>query len=407
MFLGKALQGSAFDIVCKEKDKDVGAGSPKSIRFFSTCPEPWGGSEELWSGAAKRLVKEGFQVTANLTCFVQNHPRVVSLIESGVRMEMYRGVPLFWRYHGLAGRWERALTVARLQATKPDLAVISQGENMDGHRQILYCRAASIPYVIICQKAMEDRYPMDMNRDKLRKSFTQAERVFFVSHHNRAVTEERIGQKLANGEVIWNPFNVDYHKTLPWPAPESGDRLHLACVARLWVHDKAQDLLLKVLAQEKWRKRAIDVSFYGNGHNAVGLEELSRMLGTQSQAKFCGFADDVTEVWRRCHALVLPSRHEGLPLALVEAMLCGRPSITTDAGGNSEVLDDEVTGFMARSCSIGAIDDAMERAWNRRAEWQQIGAEAARVIRNKVPEDPCGIFTDKLTAIHRNVVQSR
>jgi len=285
------------------------------------------------------------------------------------------------------------------------LAVISQGENLDGQRQIFYCRAARIPYVIICQKAMEDRCPLDKNRDRLRKSFSDAERVFFVSQHNLTVTEERLGQKLSNAEVVWNPFNVAYQPNLAWPALAEG-RLRLACVARLWVRDKGQDILLKVLALEKWKKRAIEVHFYGSGLNAVGLAEMARMIGAE-QVKFCGFAEDVTEVWRQCHGLILPSRHEGLPLALVEAMLCERPSIVTDAGGNSEVLDDEVTGFMAHSATVGGVDEALERAWNRRAEWEKIGQAAALSIRGKIPEDPSAVFADRLKAIYADVVKSR
>jgi glycosyltransferase involved in cell wall biosynthesis len=405
MFLSNALQGSAFNSVWKGDKKSEGRDGAKSIQFFTTCPEAWGGSEELWSGAARRLLRDDFQVTANLSYFEQTHPRVIDLIESGVRVEKFRGLPVLWRYN-FGGRWEPALTIARLRASKPKLAVISQGENLDGYRHILYCRAASIPYVIICQKAMEDQYPPDSYREELRKLFGEAERVFFVSHHNREVTETMIAKKLSNAEVVWNPFIVNYDGELPWPALDNG-RFQLACVARLWVRDKGQDVLIKVLAQDKWKQRALDVRFYGNGVNGVGLQELSAMLGTESQVKFCGFAENVTEVWCQCHALILPSRHEGLPLALVEAMLCGRPAITTDAGGNSEALEDEVTGFMARGCSVASVDDALERAWNRRGEWQKIGLTGARLIRKKVPQDPCGVFAEKIKEIYSHVVSSR
>ena len=405
-FISKALHSSAFNSVWKAEAKNGNGHHDDSIQFFTTCPEAWGGSEELWSETAKRLVGENFQVTANLSFLDESHRRVIDLVEAGVRVEKYRGVPFLWRFHGFGGRWEPALTVAHLRATKPKLAVISQGENFDGYRQIINCRAAAIPYVIICHKAMEDYCPPDSYRDELRLIFGEAERVFFVSRHNQTITEERIGMKLSNAEVIWNPYNVDYHCELPWPTADDG-RLHLACVARLWLHDKGQDVLLKVLAQEKWKKRAIDVRFYGNGMNGVALQELSRMLGTDSQVEFCGFSENVAEIWRQCHALILPSRHEGLPLSLIEAMLCGRPAIATNAGGNAEVLEDEVSGFVARACTVPAVDDAMERAWNRRGEWPKIGARASGLIRKKVPQDPCGTFVEKLKEIYQNVVRSR
>ncbi len=401
----KALHNSAFSSVSKDSSERPRRVKPRSIQFFTTCPEAWGGSEELWSGVARRLVGEDFQVTANMSYLDKDHPRIVELIESGVLVEKYRGVPGLWRYPGFGWRWEPAFTIAHLRAKRPDLAVISQGENLDGQRQIRYCRSARVPYVIICQKAMEDEWPMDCDREALKESFVRAKRVFFVSQHNRLVTEERLGQKLPNAEVVWNPFNVDYHPNLRWPGLADG-RLRLACVARLWMRDKGQDLLLKVLAQDKWKNRAIEVNLYGSGHNAVGLAELARLMGTE-RVQFCGFAQNVTEVWRQCHALILPSRHEGLPLALVEAMLCERPAIATDAGGNGEVLDDEVTGFMAHSATVAGVDEALERAWNRRADWQKIGQTAGLMIRKKIPEDPCAVFADRLKSIYRDVVRAR
>ncbi len=400
MFLSKVLQDLAFSSAGKAGVVRNEAGT-KSIQFFSTCPEAWGGSEELWAGAARRLARSGYQVTANLSYYAPEQPQIVQLIESGVRLEKYRGIPFIRRYHGFSGRWEPALTRARLKATQPQLAIVSQGENMDGHPQVLYCRELGIPYVIICQKAKEDHCPMDEHREKLRQSFVRAERVFFVSKHNREITEERLGQKLSNAEVVWNPFNVDFQPDLAWPELDGG-RFRLACVARLWLRDKGQDILLKILAQEKWRSRPVEVYFYGLGLNAVALAEQAKMLGL-TQVHFAGFEPHVMEIWRQNHLLILPSRSEGLPLALVEAMLCGRPSIVTNAGGNAEVLDDEESGFLARAATVEAFDEAMERAWNRRAEWQKIGMNASRLVRKKVPEDPCAIFADKLEAIYRNV----
>jgi glycosyl transferase family 1 len=46
------------------------------------------------------------------------------------------------------------------------------------------------------------------------------------------------------------------------------------------------------------------------------------------------------------HVHAMPSRIEGLPLVLIEAMLCGRPVVATDVAG-AEVIEDEVTGFLA------------------------------------------------------------
>ena len=63
------------------------------------------------------------------------------------------------------------------------------------------------------------------------------------------------------------------------------------------------------------------------------------------QVQFAGYSDAVESVLSQHHGLILPSRFEGLPLAIVEAILCGRICITTDVSGNTQLLEDNVTGL--------------------------------------------------------------
>jgi glycosyltransferase involved in cell wall biosynthesis len=76
------------------------------------------------------------------------------------------------------------------------------------------------------------------------------------------------------------------------------------------------------------------------------------------------------------HLLVLPSRSEGTPLALVEAMLCARPAVVTDVGGNADWVEDDQTGFVAEAPTAKSFGAALERAWAARAKWQIMGKQA-------------------------------
>jgi glycosyltransferase involved in cell wall biosynthesis len=116
------------------------------------------------------------------------------------------------------------------------------------------------------------------------------------------------------------------------------------------------------------------------------------MHGVGDRVHFLGFTDDIVSVWANHHALALPSRSEGLPLAVVEAMLCGRMCIVTDVSGNAELIENNGTGFIAKAPTPDLLDEAMERAWQRRSEWQEMGARAARAIRVHVSADPIGEF---------------
>jgi glycosyltransferase involved in cell wall biosynthesis len=174
----------------------------------------------------------------------------------------------------------------------------------------------------------------------------------------------------------------------------------------MWPKEKGQDLLLNVLARERWRHRPVEVNFYGEGPMGRGLEEMKNYLKLE-RVHFRGFVQDISEVWRTHHALVLASRAEGLPLAQVEAMMCGRPAIMTIAGGSAEILVEGETGFIAEAQTVEALDAAMERAWQRRGDWKSIGLRAAESVRKLIPENPCEVFAEKLAEIHDAVVQRR
>jgi glycosyltransferase involved in cell wall biosynthesis len=129
------------------------------------------------------------------------------------------------------------------------------------------------------------------------------------------------------------------------------------------------------------------------------LERLARRLGFADRVFFAGHVKNVEEIWASNHVLVMPSRLEGMPLTVIEAMLCGRPVIATDVAGHSEVIEDSVTGFLADAPTVGSMSNALERFWARRDNAQEIGAAAAKRIRELFPVDPVGIFSEKIKGL--------
>lgn len=391
----------------------------RTFLFMSSCPEAWGGSEELWSNAALRLAKAGHRVHVVKTYVEFGHPRIKILREAGItiadylRLEMPVPVPiriackavppinLAYQYHLRRKNAKFHFLVQYMKEMDADMTIISQGANFDGLEFHAACHEANVPYITICQKASDQKWPNDNQRPPMKRAYLEAKGNFFVAQHNLELTEMQIGERLSNAEVVRNPFLTPVEEPLPWPDSEDGV-LRLACVARLLVLEKGQDVLLRVMSQSKWKERAIHVTFYGKGIHDEGLQEMANLLGINS-VEFAGFTWNVTDIWRKHHALVLPSRAEGLPLSLIEAMLCGRLGIVTDVGGNAEAVDDNETGFIAKGASVVELDDALERAWQRRAEWEDIGRLAASRVRTKIPADPGEVFTSKLLSLCRPV----
>ncbi|MEW4452983.1 sugar transferase [Bremerella sp. JC817] len=75
----------------------------------------------------------------------------------------------------------------------------------------------------------------------------------------------------------------------------------------------------------------------GDGPLKEELEQQAESLGVADKFRFLGFRDDVGDLLAACDVVVLPSLWEGLSLALLEAMMVGKPVISTEIGSNREV----------------------------------------------------------------------
>jgi glycosyltransferase involved in cell wall biosynthesis len=80
-------------------------------------------------------------------------------------------------------------------------------------------------------------------------------------------------------------------------------------------------------------------------------------------------------------------------------MLCGRPCIATDVGGNRELIRDGINGFLAKAPTVELLDEAMNRAWDNRGRLKQMGETAASDVRQWVSKDPAEDFVRELTAL--------
>jgi glycosyltransferase involved in cell wall biosynthesis len=216
-----------------------------------------------------------------------------------------------------------------------------------------------------------------------------------VSEANWRLAEKQIGGELHNAEVVRNPFNGPYDAPPPWPTVSPEHEIRFACVGRLDPRMKGYDILFEAFGSPSWKSSRWQLSMFGKGDVREGTEWLARKYGLADHVVFPGFRP-VEEIWAAHHVLVMPSRFEGLPLAIVEAMLCARPVIATDVGGHAEVLEDGVTGFLADAPTVASVARALERFWESRDQAEVIGRAGAARIRELVPPDPAHVFAEKL-----------
>jgi glycosyltransferase involved in cell wall biosynthesis len=372
----------------------------RRIVFVSECGASWGGSEELWSRTALDLVAQGFPVSASVAKWSPPHSRMLDLMERGVEL-WFRpdSYPLWrqaWRKLTAPHKSMMTLEVQRLFTARPaDLVVLSDGGPFPAIDFLELCVSRRLPFVTIGQANSELSWVDDADAERYRIALASALRCYFVSKANLRLAEKQIGCELSNAEVVWNPVNVDLDATPPWPQMGPDGELRLACVARLDPTSKGQDILFEVLAGPAWAARRWRLHVYGEGPMRNGLKWLAQRLGLSDRIVFPGHAS-VAEIWASNHVLVMPSRYEGMPLAVVEAMLCGRPVVATDVAGHSEIIEDGVTGFLADAPTVSSMAKALDRFWARRADAVEIGAAASKRIRGLRPPDPVRIFSEKI-----------
>lgn len=374
------------------------------IAFVSTMSlEPWGGSEVLWSEAARRLVAAGHEVAI---AFPWRPAQSASLR----RLAEACGVEVFG--HGAPrARWRRlARSVARaaglpdrptaeaawLARERPDLLCISCGSAMDDTRWLELARDQDLPTAIIVQ-AETELWPDDAEANRRHALYQSARRCFFVAAANLRRQQRQWGRMLTNAEVVFNHAGDAGLQPPPWPRDDGVWRL--ACVGRLFPCAKGQDLIIDVLSLPHWRERPLEVHLFGSGPQEQTLRRLVEAAGLQRRVHFRGHVSGVATLWRECHALLLPSRIEGLPLVIQEAMLCARPCLVTDVSGNAELISHGETGYLAEAATARHLDAMLEEAWAGRTHWQDMGRRARAHALAVMPADPPQVLADKLLAL--------
>ena len=383
-----------MEVIVKNKTDRQGNMVKKKLAIVTCCLDDWGGSEDLWWKAALHLKGQGLAIMVLKRKIKPDHPKFRKLAEKGILLRELdtlsrksRPERLFIKAWNKIKNTEHDLIKINfenyLKHFQPDHVLISQGINFDGLIYAASCMNLNIPFSIVSQKAVEFYWPSSYDRAVMGKAFQTAQHCFFVSRHNLQLTEEQFGFRFKNAQVIWNPVKIK-RELIAYPSTEEGWKL--ACVGRLFIIDKGQDILLRILSQEKWRQRPLTVSFIGTGVDEEGLKAMASLLNVRN-VRFSGQIENMEEIWKEHHALLLPSRSEGLPLVVLEAMAAGRTMVAAKAGGVEEIIEEGKTGFLAEA-TASSFDEALERAWQYRNHWEMMGRQAFQFAQERIPQTP-------------------
>jgi glycosyltransferase involved in cell wall biosynthesis len=117
----------------------------------------------------------------------------------------------------------------------------------------------------------------------------------------------------------------------------------------------------------------------GEGEERKGLEDICRRLKLDSSVKLIGAISDVIPLLRASDIGVLSSNSESLSNTIIEYMAAGLPVICTDVGGNRELVQDGLNGFLVPSGDPGKLADAIVKLVNNHDLRVKMGRESIRL----------------------------
>lgn len=220
---------------------------------------------------------------------------------------------------------------------------------------------ARVPVVVTAEMAVD----LWKNRGHLAIDRALAHRCDMVVGNSLAVVEfyrqaglpERRLMMIHSGIAATEPPVVDrgaMRAEFGWPADAP-----VALFAGRLVPQKGVDVLVRALDLLRHVRPALRTLIVGAGPLRDALEETAHAFALDDAARFLGHRDDVPQLLAAADLLVLPSRYEGLPNVVLEAMAYRKPVVATAAPGTTEVVRDGETGLLVPVDDVNALARAI------------------------------------------------
>ncbi|MBN1939560.1 MAG: glycosyltransferase [Candidatus Aminicenantes bacterium] len=196
-----------------------------------------------------------------------------------------------------------------------------------------------------------------------------------------------VSRLVAENLIDWLPTTRKKVRVIPNGVPiarlagtraASGRAPVILFVGRLeWM--KGVDILLRALAG--MRKTDVRLQVVGDGTLRQSLENLAAELGIGERTEFLGLRSEVGPLMDRADCLALPSRWEGLPMVVLEAMSRGLPVVASSVGGVPEIITQGVSGWLVPPEDSEAMAATLASVLTNPALRRQVGRNARERIR--------------------------
>lgn len=187
------------------------------------------------------------------------------------------------------------------------------------------------------------------------------------------------------------PIKVIPNPVRPIQAFKETKRNTILCVARHY-HVKGIDRLLEAFAKVSTKDWILEIAG-SEGPETERLKNQAKQLVIDKRVVFLGARKDIDRIYSYSSIFVLPSRSEGLPNALIEAMAHGLPCISFDINaGPSDVIEHRVNGILVEDGNIDDLSKRIDELIQNKEKRDALGMKATE-IKEKLSIDK---ITDQL-----------
>lgn len=191
---------------------------------------------------------------------------------------------------------------------------------------------------------------------------------------------KRIKLPLAK-EIIWNPIGSNFSES------ETVERKNVILSVGRLSYEKGHDILIEAFANSQldW-----ELWIIGKGPNLDKLIELAASLHVSNKVKFLGMQSNVSQFYQQAKVFVLPSRTEGFPNVLCEAMISGCACISFDCpNGPAEIITNGENGILVENGNAMALANAIQKLCADESNIFELGSNA-KELKNRLNIDAIG-----------------
>ena len=173
------------------------------------------------------------------------------------------------------------------------------------------------------------------------------------------------------------PNGIDTARYVPSPQQTLHSPLQILTVSRLI---RRKRICLSIHAVKTALNAGLDVHFNiaGEGNLLASLMKFAAALGLSDRVHFLGRIEPekMPEIYQKNHLFLMTSQHEGMSNAMLEAMACGLPIVTTFCEGVEELIDDN--GIVVQSSQPDQVGQAVVSILQDENRWKAMSAAARR-----------------------------